>query len=124
MWVEEVVTRLPTAQRFRRCFRPQLARLERFKLWKQDVRFFMPRIGIAYRPSDKWVFRIGGGMFDNINHLNNFTILNLMPPKSGSLIYTSVTDASPNDTCGWCRWNHLQRADSPVSCWPAGVEFE
>ncbi len=41
------------------------------QLWKQDVRFFMPRIGIAYRPSDKWVFRIGGGMFDNINHLNN-----------------------------------------------------
>jgi len=65
------------------------------KLWKQDVRFFMPRIGIAYRPSEKWVFRIGGGMFDNINHLNNFTILNLNPPKSGSLIYTSVTDALP-----------------------------
>jgi carboxypeptidase family protein/TonB-dependent receptor-like protein len=65
------------------------------KLFKQDVRFFMPRIGIAYRPSDKWVFRIGGGMFDNINHMNTWTILNLMPPKSGSLIYTSVTDALP-----------------------------
>jgi len=65
------------------------------QLWKQDVKFLMPRIGIAYRPSDKWVFRIGGGWFDNINHLNNFTILNLNPPKSGSLIYTSVTDARP-----------------------------
>ncbi len=65
------------------------------KQWKQDVRFFMPRIGIAYRPSEKWVVRIGAGMFDNINHMNNFTILNLMPPKSGSLIYTSVTDAVP-----------------------------
>jgi len=65
------------------------------KLFKQDVRFFMPRVGIAYRPSDKWVVRIGGGMFDNINHMNTWTILNLMPPKSGSLIYTSVTDALP-----------------------------
>ena len=64
------------------------------QLWKQDVKFFMPRIGIAYRPSDKWVFRIGGGWFDNINHLNNFTILNLMPPKSGSLQYTSVTSSA------------------------------
>ena len=64
------------------------------KLFKQDVRFFMPRVGIAYRPSDKWVFRIGGGWFDNINHMNTWTILNLMPPKSGSLIYTSVTDVA------------------------------
>jgi hypothetical protein len=52
----------------------------------------MPRIGIAYRPSDKWVFRLGAGWFDNINHLNTWTILNLMPPKSGSLLYNSVTD--------------------------------
>jgi hypothetical protein len=64
------------------------------KLWSQDVKFFMPRIGIAYRPADKWVFRIGAGWFDNINHMNNWTILNLMPPKSGSLQYDSVTDFS------------------------------
>ncbi|MGH9662756.1 MAG: TonB-dependent receptor domain-containing protein, partial [Bryobacteraceae bacterium] len=29
------------------------------KLFKQDVKFFMPRIGIAYRPRDKWVLRMG-----------------------------------------------------------------
>ncbi len=62
------------------------------KLFKQDVKFFMPRIGIAYRPTDKWVLRIGGGLFDNINHINTWTILNLMPPKSGSLQFDSVTD--------------------------------
>jgi hypothetical protein len=62
------------------------------KPWKQDVKFFMPRLGIAYRPTDKWVLRIGAGWFDNINHLNTWTILNLMPPKSGSLLYNSVTD--------------------------------
>jgi hypothetical protein len=62
------------------------------KLFKQRVRFFMPRVGIAYRPWDKWVFRAGAGWFDNINHLNTWTIFNLMPPKSGSLQFTSVTD--------------------------------
>ena len=54
------------------------------KLWKQDYRFFMPRVGIAYRPAHKWVLRVGAGYFDNLMHMNNFTVLNLMPPKSGS----------------------------------------
>jgi hypothetical protein len=56
--------------------------------------FFMPRLGITFRPTDKLVFRIGAGSFDNINHLNTWTIFNLMPPKSGSLIYNSVTDVA------------------------------
>jgi hypothetical protein len=64
------------------------------KLFKQRVRFFMPRVGIAFRPWDKWVLRAGAGWFDNINHLNTWTIFNLMPPKSGSLQFTSVTDVS------------------------------
>ena len=63
------------------------------KLWKQRAGFFMPRVGIAYRPTEKWVVRVGAGWFDNIEHLNNWTILNLMPPKSGSLVTQSVTDA-------------------------------
>ncbi len=62
------------------------------KLFEQQVRFFMPRVGIAYRPWDKWVFRMGAGWFDNINHVNTWTIFNLMPPKSGSLLFSSVTD--------------------------------
>ena len=53
------------------------------KLFHQDVRFFMPRFGITFRPTDKWVIRAGAGWFDNINHLNTWTIFNLMPPKSG-----------------------------------------
>jgi hypothetical protein len=62
------------------------------KLWKQHPGFFMPRVGLAFRPSEKWVIRAGAGWFDNIEHLNNWTILNLMPPKSGSLVSQSVTD--------------------------------
>jgi outer membrane receptor protein involved in Fe transport len=48
------------------------------KLWKQRPGFFMPRLGLAFRPHEKWVLRIGAGWFDNIEHLNNWTILNLM----------------------------------------------
>ncbi len=48
--------------------------------WKQ----LMPRIGIAYRFLDKMVLRMGGGQYYNVNQLNNFQILNLQPPLSGS----------------------------------------
>jgi len=63
------------------------------KLWQQDIRFFMPRLGIAFRPTDKWVIRTGAGWFSNLMHWNAFTILNLNPPKSGSLLFQQVTDA-------------------------------
>jgi len=64
------------------------------KLWKQDVRFFMPRVGIAFRPTEKWVIRTGAGWFDNINHMNTWTILNLNPPKSGVFDFFSQTEAA------------------------------
>src|SRR5439155_7938807 len=60
------------------------------KLVKQQFRFFMPRIGIAWRPAEKWVIRTGAGWFDNIQHLNTFTIFNLMPPKAGSQVYQTA----------------------------------
>ena len=64
------------------------------KLYDQDIRFFMPRIGIAWRPMEKTVLRIGGGWFDNINHMNTLTIFNLMPPKSGSDLFQTFTDVA------------------------------
>jgi hypothetical protein len=60
------------------------------KLAHQRVKFFMPRVGIAWRPTDKWVIRTGAGWFDNIQHLNTFTIFNLMPPKAGSQVYQAA----------------------------------
>lgn len=68
------------------------------KLTKQSYRFLMPRVGITFRPTDKWVIRTGAGWFDNIQHTNTWTIFNLMPPKSGSLQFTSVTDPVPGST--------------------------
>lgn len=44
----------------------------------------MPRLGIAYRPSENWVVRTGYGIYYNVHQLNNYTILNLNPPLSGS----------------------------------------
>ncbi|MBL8211155.1 MAG: carboxypeptidase regulatory-like domain-containing protein [Bryobacterales bacterium] len=64
------------------------------KLMQQQFRFFMPRIGIAFRPTDKTVIRVGAGWFDNIQHLNTFTIFNLMPPKAGSQLYQTAMTAA------------------------------
>jgi hypothetical protein len=64
------------------------------KLWSQEKRFVMPRVGIAYRPGNKWVMRAGGGWFANVEHLNTFTILANMPPFGGSQEFNSVTDAA------------------------------
>ncbi|MGI8990420.1 MAG: TonB-dependent receptor domain-containing protein [Bryobacteraceae bacterium] len=50
--------------------------------WKQ----IMPRLGVAYRITDKTVLRIGAGKYYNVNQLNNFQILNLQPPLSGSSV--------------------------------------
>src|SRR5581483_11132425 len=62
------------------------------ELWSYGAGAFQPRVGIAFRPTDKWVVRTGAGMFSSVQHMNNFTILNLMPPLSGSDTYNSVTD--------------------------------
>ena len=51
--------------------------------WKQ----FMPRLGIAYRLSNTLVLRMGGGNFYNAQQTNNFSILSLNPPFSGSIVF-------------------------------------
>jgi hypothetical protein len=65
---------------------------EDFDFYKTDNRYFMPRVGLAYRLSDKWVIRTGGGWFVNVQQMNNMTILALQPPFSGTFGYNQVTD--------------------------------
>ncbi len=68
---------------------------------QESFRFFMPRIGIAFRPSEKWVIRTGAGWFDNLQHQNTYTIFNLMPPKAGSQVYqTSMRVGPPFNVVG------------------------
>jgi hypothetical protein len=62
------------------------------KLWQQEKRFFMPRVGLAYRPASKWVIRSGAGWFADVEHLNTFTILANMPPFGSSSQFDAVTD--------------------------------
>jgi hypothetical protein len=59
--------------------RKQLYRIN----WKQ----FMPRLGVAYRLTDTTVLRVGSGNFYNAQQTNNFSILNLNPPFSGSIVF-------------------------------------
>jgi hypothetical protein len=65
-----------------------------FKFYDPEERFLMPRIGLAYRPSEKWVVRSGIGWYANAQQLNNFSILNLQPPLSGTFGFLQVTDVA------------------------------
>lgn len=47
-----------------------------------------PRVGIAYRITDKTVFRAGGGIYYNPNQTNSFTFLNTNPPYTTILTCT------------------------------------
>ena len=48
---------------------------------QQSARFLMPRVGLAYRSEREDRYSLGVGWFDNLDHQNTWTILNLMPPK-------------------------------------------
>lgn len=65
------------------------------KLWKQVPPFWQPRLGIAYRPTNKWVVRTGVGQFTSPQHFVQISTANLMPPLSGFQQYDSITDAVP-----------------------------
>lgn len=61
-----------------------------FAFYKPQRDLFMPRIGIAYRLTDRWVMRTGYGIYYNVHQLNNYTILNLNPPLSGSTLFVNT----------------------------------
>ena len=65
-----------------------------FPLYNTDNRYFMPRVGLAYRVTDGWVIRTGAGWFANAQQLNNMTVLALLPPRSGTINYPAVTDTA------------------------------
>ena len=69
-----------------------------YPFYEPQKDLFMPRIGIAYRASDAWVIRSGFGIYYNVHQLNNYTILNLNPPLSGSanFVNNAVNNALVN----------------------------
>ncbi|MEO7142424.1 MAG: TonB-dependent receptor, partial [Bryobacteraceae bacterium] len=53
---------------------------------------FAPRVGFAYRATEKWVVRGGYGVYYNSNHLNDYTLTSTNPPFS--TIYTYIGGAT------------------------------
>ena len=60
-----------------------------YAFYKPSKKQFLPRLGIAFRPTENWVLRGGFGIYYNVHQLNNYTILNLNPPKSGTANFTN-----------------------------------
>jgi hypothetical protein len=54
-----------------------------YDFYGAEDRFFMPRLGMAYRVTDQWVIRAG-------QQMNNMTILDLQPPFSGTNGWSQV----------------------------------
>lgn len=75
-------------------FVPTKIRDNSYQFYKPQRNMFMPRIGLAYRLTEDWVLRAGYGIFYNVHQLNNYTILNLNPPLSGSANF--VNNAANN----------------------------
>ncbi len=61
-----------------------------FKLINPNHKDFAPRIGLAYRLTEKTVFRFGYGIYYNPNQTNTFTFLNGNPPFSAVVTCAST----------------------------------
>jgi hypothetical protein len=61
-----------------------------YDFYKPSKKQFMPRLGLAYRLTDDWVIRSGFGIYYNVHQLNNYSILNLNPPLSGSSAFANT----------------------------------
>ncbi len=70
-----------------------------FGLTGPNHKDFAPRVGAAYRFTDKTVFRVGSGIYYNPNQTNSYTFLSVNPPFAFSTGYNSgstlVTLADP-----------------------------
>ncbi len=67
---------------------------QNYPLTSSDNRYFMPRSGLAYRVTDKWIVRTGAGWFVNAQQLGNLAILARQPPNGGALSFNSVTNVA------------------------------
>ena len=53
-----------------------------------------PRVGVAYRLTDKWVIRTGAGWYTDPHYMNNYQIGARQPPLNGVYSYSAVTTTS------------------------------
>ncbi len=90
---------------------------QNYDFYGSDNRYFMPRVGLAYRATDKWVIRAGAGWFVNVQQMNNMTILDLQPPFSGTNQWAGVDRAVGNIAYSYAglNYNLSTRAFTPGS---------
>jgi hypothetical protein len=62
-----------------------------FKFHGPNHDLISPRLGLAYRATDKIVVRAGGGIYYNPNHLNAFTLSTSNYPFAASTVYSGST---------------------------------
>ncbi|MEX2260716.1 MAG: TonB-dependent receptor [Bryobacteraceae bacterium] len=72
---------------------------QRAQLYDIDKKQIMPRAGLAYRFGDRTVLRMGSGLFYNAQQTNNFTVMSLQPPFSGSAVIENDR-TNPQGTIG------------------------
>ncbi|GAA3765365.1 TonB-dependent receptor [Terriglobus aquaticus] len=69
-----------------------------FKFHDSNLNLVSPRLGVAYRANEKIVFRGGGGIYYNPNHMNAFTLASTNFPLAASVVYTRNNSATGNLT--------------------------
>lgn len=87
---------------------PANAPVPGFKFLEPNHKDFAPRVGFAYRLSDKTVVRAGYGIYYNPNQTNTFTFLSANPPFAAIVTCTSTTatplislnNPTPPSACG------------------------
>jgi hypothetical protein len=69
-----------------------------FKFHDSNLNLVSPRLGLAYRANEKVVFRGGGGIYYNPNHLNAFTLTATNYPLAASVVYNGNSGTNPVGT--------------------------
>jgi hypothetical protein len=69
-----------------------------FKFIGPNHNLWAPRLGVAYRATDRIVIRGGGGIYYNPNHLNSFTLATGNYPLANTATYNGPTTSGSIDS--------------------------
>jgi hypothetical protein len=87
-----------------------------FQFTGPNNNLWAPRLGFAYRATDKIVVRGGGGIYYNPNHLNAFTLASGNYPLANSTAYSADPYFSTNTYS-----NPSGGTSAPVTCVPGTI---
>ncbi len=77
---------------------------EPIPLYRGEKTRFWPRIGLAYRPAERWVVRAGFGVYNNANQMNNLTVFSDPERRASNNYFWSptnyITFANPFPSAG------------------------